>query len=145
MSRQGEFEMRRRARRADSALPANLLVAGLLSVLLLAGAAGRPAAAMQPLGAGAGRAGSATLAQREFVAQLTGFVDGRLRFPTIILWSKPGGFPAGAHKVAEVRSGSLVRVVTVQRVNAMQWALVSSFGVNEHPNGWVPEVLLRAQ
>ncbi|MBI3092332.1 MAG: hypothetical protein HYY96_16860 [Candidatus Tectomicrobia bacterium] len=145
MSRQGELESSRRARRAGSASPTNLLVAALLSVLLLAGADGRAAAAMEPLGAGARRAGSMTLAQREFVAQLSGFVEGRLRFPTIILWSKPGGFPAGAHKVAEVRSGSLVRVVTVQRVNAMQWALVSSFGVNEHPNGWVPEVLLRAQ
>ena len=82
-------------------------------------------------------------ARQEAVLQLTGFVNGRLRFPKIVLWSKPGGGPAGARKITEVRSGTLVKIVQVQRINGLNWALVTAYGLHDHANGWVPRILLR--
>lgn len=88
-------------------------------------------------------AGGVEAKKKEYVLTLNGFIGGKLLFPQIDLWNRPGGPADGGKAVESLKSGTKVKIVGRVLIGETPWYLVTNFGPGNFKNGWVPEQFLR--
>ncbi len=70
---------------------------------------------------------------------VNGISSGVLRLPMITIWECPGGAQGGCNPVGEVKHGTKVVRVKIEKARGLKWALIRGEGIE----GWIRKGLLK--
>ena len=70
---------------------------------------------------------------------VNGISSGVMRLPKITIWECPGGAQGGCNPIGEVKHGTKVMRVKIEKARGLKWALIKGEGIE----GWIRKELLK--